>query len=385
MRRNITKNVRPNARNKEDSFALLVMPVLIAFALLLAGCSEKEKKPVLKCWTEPVQGLPEPTGGFVMRVADQMITSEQIIGPTLERLKPIAKKTNYEQFRIQAWATLEQAFAVNVANIILVQQAKKKAGDNIDEHLDKLADAEVQKFIMAYKGDTAKAEAALKNMGMDWKSFKDYHKKMMLAQSYIQSQLPENIPIAYHEMLDYYNRTKDRFFATQATIQFRLIDIDVSKIDANDPNENKKQKAIALAGQLVENLNQGADFAQLAVKYSNDHRSQFGGLWKPTQPESLAPPYDILAKKSETMQVGQIAGPIDAGDHIFIMKLEDKQASSVEPFEKVQDRIESQIKFERRKLAADRLSNHLTEQAYVAQKTEFLEFCASEIYRISTQ
>jgi peptidyl-prolyl cis-trans isomerase SurA len=355
------------------------------FALLLAGCGEKEKKPVLKCWTEPVKGLPDPTGGFVMCIADQTISCEQVIGPSLEHLKPVAKKTNYEQFRIQAWATLEQMFAVNVANIILVQQAKKKAGDNIDEQLDKLADAEVQKFVMTYQGDTAKAETALKNMGMDWKTFKEYHKKMMLAQSYIQSQLPENIPIAYHEMLDYYNRTKDRFFSTQAAIQFRLIDIDVAKIDVNDPNENKKQTAMALANQLVENLHQGADFAQLAVKYSNDHRSQFGGLWKPVQPDALAAPYDILGKQAENLQPGQIAGPIDAGEHIFLMKLEDKQTASVEPFEKVQDRIESQIRFDRRKLAADKLSNKLTEQAYVAQKNEFLEFCAEEIYRVSTQ
>ena len=85
------------------------------------------------------------------------------------------------------------------------------------------------------------------------------------------------------------------------------------------------------------------------------------------------------------MQPGQIAGPIDAGEHIFIMKLEDKQAASVEPFEKVQDQIESQIKFNKRKLAADKLNSNLTEQAYVAQKTEFLEFCAEEVYRVSTQ
>jgi parvulin-like peptidyl-prolyl isomerase len=238
---------------------------------------------------------------------------------------------------------------------------------------------------MTYKGDAAKAETALKNMGMDWKSFKEYHKKMMLAQSYIQSQLPENIPIAYHEMLDYYNRTKDRFFSTQAAIQFRLIDIDITKIDANDPNETPRQKAASLASQLVEQLNSGADFAKLAEKYSNDHRNQNGGLWKPVQPDSLAAPYDVLAKHAETMQPGQIAGPIDAGKHIFIMKLEDKQSASVEPFEKVQDKIESQIKFDRRKLAADKLSDNLTRQAYVAQKNEFLEFCIEEIYRVSTQ
>ena len=359
--------------------------ILITLGLLTTSCSEKEKKPVLKPWTEPVKNLPSPTGGFVMRVADQTITCEQVIGPSLERLQPVAQKTNYEQFRTQAWASVEQVFAINVANVVLLQQAKKKAGDNIEEQLDKLADAEVQKFIMTYKGDTAKAEDALKNMGMDWKTFKDYHKKMMLAQSYIQSQMPENIPIAYHEMVEYYNRTKDRFFVTQAALEFRLIDIDIAKVDVNDPNANQKQKAMALAKQLVEQLNKGEDFAKFAAKHSNDHRSQFGGLWKPVQPDALAPPYDVLAKEAENLQVGQIAGPIESGEHIFIMKLENKQIASVEPFEKVQEQIETQIKFDRRKLAADKLSNSLTQQAYVAQKNEFLDFCVAEIYRASTQ
>ncbi len=359
--------------------------ILIAVLIFIAGCSEKEKKLVLKPWTGPAENLPVPTGGFVLHVADQTITCEQVIGPALEHLKPLAQKTNFEQFRPQAKPVVEQILSANVANILLLQQARKKAGDNIDEQLDKLADAEVKKFIMTYKGDTAKAEDALRKMGMDWKSFKGYHKKMMLAQSYIQSQIPADIPIPYHDMLNYYNDSKDRIFTQQAAIQFRLIDIDVAKIDVNDPNKSPQQKALAFAGQLVEHLHNGADFAQLAEKYSHDHRSKYGGLWKPVQPDALAPPYDCLARKSENLQPGQIAGPIESGGHIFIMKLEGKQPKAVEPFEKVQDQIEAQIKFDKRKLAADRLSTGLAEQAATAKKTEFVNFCLEEIYRVCNQ
>ena len=312
--------------------------ILITVVLFMAGCAEKAKGPVLKSWTEPVQDLPEPTGGFVMRVADQTVTCEQIIGPSLEHLVPSRRRPVSSSSSIQARPAVEQIFAINVANILLVQQAKKKAGDNIDEQLNKLADAEVKKFIMTYKGDAAKAEEALKNMGMDWNSFKEYHKKMMLAQSYIQSQLPENIPIAYHEMLDYYNSTKDRFFTSAGlhTVPAHRYRRDENR--RQRPQRRQASKSSGACQPVVEQLHNDANFAELAAKYSSDHRSQFGGLWKPVSPMPSRRPMMCSPNNPKTMQPGQIAGPIDAGEHIFIMKLEDKKVASVEPFDKVQER-----------------------------------------------
>jgi len=360
---------------------------LLSLAFLLVwGCVSKTNPALMEAEMErshPLQRqvLPEPSGGFVLAMGEETISGEEVITATIEHFKDFAQRSSFEQFALQARGALEQLIMRRISDILLYHQAKIEAGKDVDERLDKLADAEVRRFIVSFGGDYAKAEEALKKMGMDWVSFKKYQKRMILSQSYISSQLPENRPITYSELTDNYNSMRDEFFTIPATLLFRLIDIEVAKVGVADPNESRVVRARELADGLVERIKSGEDFGELAKEYSHGHRRAFGGLWKPVQPGSLAVPYDVLAAEAEKIEQGQIAGPIEAEGHIFIMKLEEKRPRSVEPFEKVQGRIEAKIIFERRKKAADEFSAKLVQQAKLANKDEFIDFCVEEIYR----
>ena len=332
------------------------------------------------------EGLPACSGGFVLAVGDETITTDEIITePLLKYFRPIAQRSDFEPFKEQAKPELEQILATQVSNILLYRQAKKDAGEQVDEALERVAEAEIRKFVAGFDNDYAKAEEALKERRMDWRSFKEYQKKLILSQSYIASQFPEQRPITYGEMTDYYHEMKDEFFVRPAMLKFRLIDIEAAKLEVANPNQSRQQFAKELADELLEQIREGEDFGELAKQYSHGHRRLFGGLWKPLQPESLAEPYDILAAEAERIEPGQIAGPIEAGEHIFIMKLEEKRARSVEPFEKVQKEIEAQITLDRRKKVIDELEAKLMQQAELGEKNEFIDFCLEKIYRMSNQ
>jgi parvulin-like peptidyl-prolyl isomerase len=359
--------------------------------LLTAGCGGS-KKPT---FTEeelaliPLaqrEGLPAWSGGFVLTVGGETITADEIITePLLKYFRPIAQRSSFEQFKEQARPELEQILATRVSNILLYQQAKQDAGEQVDEALETAAEAEVRRFIASFEGDYAKAEEALKDMPMDWRSFKEHQKKMILVQSYVSSQLPEQGPITYSELVDYYNKMKEQSFATPAKLKFRLIDIEAAKLEVSDPNQSRQQLAKKLANELLGRIRAGEDFVELAKQYSHGHRRLFGGLWKPVQPGSLAEPYDILAAEAERIEPGQIAGPIEAGEHIFIMKLEEKQAGSIEPLEKVQKQVEAQIMLERRKQALDAFGAKLMQQAALGNQAEFVDFCLEKIYQMSNR
>lgn len=349
--------------------------------LLTAGCGGSYKPKS----TEEKTGLPEASGGFVLMVGGETVTSDGIIGSLMEQLRPIAQASDFERFKEQAGPQVEQALMNKLSNILLYQKAKRLAGEHIEDALEKEAQKEVRKFVVGFGGDYARAEEALKRMGMDWQSFREYQKKMILSRFFIASQLPKVGPITYSELLDCYNEMKDEFFAIEGTIKLRLIDIEVAKLEVANPNRSRLERAGELADELVGRIRAGEDFGKLAKQYSHGHRRDFGGLWKPRRPQSLAEPYDILAAEAEKIQPGDIAGPIETGtgEHIFIMKLEEKRPKSVKPLREVQKKVEEKIIFDRRKQAIDELEAKLVRQAAVGKRSEFIDFCLERIYRIS--
>jgi parvulin-like peptidyl-prolyl isomerase len=330
-------------------------------------------------------GLPEASGVFVLAVGGETITSDEIITePLLDHFRPIAQKSSLEQFKNQVRPKLEQLLATRISNILLYQQAQREAGAGagFEDALEKATEAEVRKFIAGFGGDYAKAELALKQMGMDWRSFREYQKKMILSQEYVRQMMPEQTPVTYSELVNCYDEMKEEFFSTPATITFRLVDIQISKLDVTDPNRSRLEQAGELANELVKRLQKGEDFGELAKQYSHDHRASLGGLWQPVQPQSLAKPYDVLATEAEKIQPGQIAGPIEAGEHIFIMKLEEKRPKSFEPLENVQKELEAKITFDRRKKAFDDFNSKLVQQIELNERNKFIDYCLGKIFRI---
>lgn len=376
--------------NKKDYNRLKeVFFLYLCVLLLLQGCGgDKPALTAEQLAAIPLAqrtGMPKPSGGFVLTVAGDSLTAEEVVLPLTEYLKSVTQKKSLDQFKIQARATVEKMVSEKILNIVLYNKARKKAGENIDETLDKLAQAEVRRFVTDHNGDYAFAEDTLKKEGLDWASFKDEKKKMILVQNYISLQMPGEQPVTYRELMDYYNDVKEKFFITKASLTFQLIDIQPEKLETADPNQSKQQQAKDLADQLVKRLQQGEDFGELAKRYSHGHRAAFGGLWKPVHPDSLAPPFDIIAAEAQKIQPGQITGPVESNDHVFMIKLIDLQDQSVQSFDEVQLQLKNMILIDRRRKAINEFTEKLARQTTVVGKDEFINFCLEEIYRRGNQ
>jgi foldase protein PrsA len=135
-----------------------------------------------------------------------------------------------------------------------------------------------------------------------------------------------------------------------------------------------------LAAELVEKIKNGENFTELAKKYSNDEASQNGGLWKPVRPGSLIEPYNAIETAVKNMDIGQISSPIAAKNHIFIVKLENKQSASYEPFEKVQTEVEGRFVLERRRKMVDDMMKKIMAQVDLSYADNFLEFCVEKAW-----
>jgi len=352
---------------------------------LLAGGCESNKKSLTDAEVERIAitqkiELVEASGGLVLMVGGETITSDEIILP-IERFQPVAQIRDFEQFKRQVRGQLQDVVLDKVSNILLHQHAMREAGQSIDEGLEKAAENELRKFVLDYGGDQAKADEALKQSGMDRKSFKERQKRSMLIQWYVSTKLPNNRPVTYRELMDTYDRMKDEYFAVPGTITFRLIDIQPGRLENAGPPEDPGKTARELAQQLLARIQSGEDFGELARQYSHGPRKEFDGLWRPVRPESLTAPYDKLAVEAEKMKAGQITIVVTP-EHIFIMKLEEKQSEGYEPFEKVQRLVRNRIMVDRQNEVFRRLNARLLEQAELSSTDEFIDFCLEKIYKM---
>jgi parvulin-like peptidyl-prolyl isomerase len=371
----------------------------LSFVISVAGCGDKSSTLTDAeldriAITEKIQ-LVEKAGGLVLVVGGETITSDEVLeasagqyeqGKTVaEILRPMAQNSTAEEFKENARIPVKDVVTGRISGILLYQHAKRELSSGADEAVDKMAEKELRKFVLIYHGDEAKADEALAEKGLTRKKFKEEHKKLIITQSYLASKLPYKKPVTYSELSEYYEQHKDEFFYSPGSLKFRLIDIDMSKIETTDLDDNRAVKARSKGLALAKRAQAGEDFAKLAEEYSDGHRASFGGLWPEIQPDSLARPYTILAEAAKEMKPGEVVGPLETVGHVFIMKLEAQQPAGYQPLEKVQTEVNNRILMERRNEAVTRLNEKLLREAEIGSTGEFVDFCVDRIYRMNTE
>jgi parvulin-like peptidyl-prolyl isomerase len=356
----------------------------------LCGCKESYKGDVsekrLKAIKPPASmpRMPLPAGGVTLSIESTAITADELIRPVKPQIDALAKEYDYEIFSKKAKSLLADVLLQKIADIKLYEKAKAALPENIDQTvIDRIVEQEVQSFIAQYGGNYSTVEQMLKKMGITWQDFHEQQRRAVLVQSFLSGEIKDEKPITYSELVKYYESIKDEKYTKDPVIEFRLIDFEIEKFaDANDPNVNAGKKAMELANQLAGRIKKGEDFAEIAKKYSHDSATaQNGGLWKPVRPGSLVEPYNVIEKAAENMNAGEVSEPITAGNHIFIVKLENKQAQSCEPFEKVQREIEARYVLERRRKIVDETMKKIISQVDLTYADNFLEFCVEQAWR----
>ncbi len=369
--------------------------------MALAGCdSEKSTRLTQKDFekiaiTQQKIDLIDAAGGMAMVIGGETITSDEIIRwpveygqasvSALTQLKPLAQGANLEQFKARARPDLEHHLVTRITDVLIYQLARDKRGEAIDEALDKAAESELRNFVVSFGGDDAKADEALREMGIDRKRFKELRKRALLVNEYVGSQMPTDQPVTYRQMLAKYEQVKDTHFGVNPILEFSLIDIQPGKLKIEDPNADRLAEAKSLADRLLRRLEAGEDFAELAREHSHDAMAVFGGKWRSLSPESLVAPYDILVEAARTVEPGEVVGPVETLGHFFIMKLHNRQTGGAKPFVDVQDIVKNMIFAERQRQVLERLHEQLNEQAQKGVRDDFVNFCLDRIHEISNR
>jgi peptidyl-prolyl cis-trans isomerase SurA len=207
-----------------------------------------------------------------------------------------------------------------INNEILLQLAQK-------ENL-LATDGEVEdKFTEAKSPYTEEEfQRQLKDRGLTMDDFKLDIRRTLSIQKLINREVVNKINITDQDVADYFNQNRAQFNVPET--QYRIAQIIVTprkdpqirnrKNDDATTDAEAKRKIAA----LLQKLNNGEDFAQLAMDYSEDPTTASTGGDVGYIPESSLEKTDPALKKAVlTLKAGQTSGVIQLKDGYYILKL----------------------------------------------------------------
>ena len=168
----------------------------------------------------------------------------------------------------------------------------------------------------------------------------------ILAQEYVNRRLAKAGSASEAELQAYYNEHKAEFLAP-ATVKAQHI---LVKAD-QDADPEAVAAALAKAQTILKELKQGADFAKLAEKYSDDPGSKTrGGDLGYFPKERMVPEF---ANEAFRLQPGETSGPIRSAFGFHIIRTNDKKPEIQIEFKDARDQIQAKLDYQKRKESLD--------------------------------
>lgn len=209
----------------------------------------------------------------------------------------------------------EQAIEQLINTILIEQEARRQnitvSNDEIQAEIDKLAEQ---------YGGRETLETLLEQSGSSLKSFEDN----IRINLYIERLLADEIEVTDEQVREYYDNNQDAFYQDEQ-VRARHILVEDS----------------ALARELLIQLRNGADFAELAEKHSIDPGSAANGGdlgWFPRG--RMVEPFEEAAFNAEP---GELVGPVESEYGFHIIEVLERKPAGVQPFEEVKDQIRENL------------------------------------------
>ncbi len=154
-----------------------------------------------------------------------------------------------------------------------------------------------------------------------------------------QSKLEQNINPTDAELRRLYDQNKDQYRTPER------VDVRHILLKTTDKPASEEPKIKAKAEDIEKQLKAGANFADLAKKYSEDPgSSQTGGEYKGVVRGQMVPEFEQTAF---SLKPGQVSDPVKTTYGYHIIEVEKHEDARLRPFEEVKNEIAANIKKQR--------------------------------------
>jgi peptidyl-prolyl cis-trans isomerase SurA len=301
---NLRSVVHPMKHSKGVKRAAAWLPLAVTVFAAAAGCN-KEARHAPDVWAV---------------VNGKEIKREEVDKYYRTRVNPEGQEPSLEESLSQKLNVLDEL----INNEILLERAKKL---NLEA-----SDGEVEDKFTELKSPYTEDEfqRRLKDQAMTVEDLKLELRRQLSIQKLLNREVVAKITITDQDVSDFYNANKAQFNVAEPQYHIAQIVVTPRKEQQirnrkNDDatNEAEAQRKVKM---LTDRLNSGADFAQLAMDYSEDLNTAGTGGDLGFVPESALNQSDPALKKAVVaLKAGQVSQPIQVqpkdGPRILILKL----------------------------------------------------------------
>jgi len=201
---------------------------------------------------------------------------------------------------------------------------------------DAEVDVELGMLAKAYGMTMEQLRAQAQQLGQSFENMRDQARKLRSYMKLAQAENPGLTDVNDAEVLKYFEDNKDRFGTPE---QVRASHI-LIKVEPTD-NDAVKQQKRAKAEELLKQVKEGGDFAELAKAHSDCPSSARGGDLDFFARGAMVPPFDQAAFALET---GQVSDIVETSFGYHIIKATDRKEASTPALEDVKADILENLK-----------------------------------------
>ena len=179
-----------------------------------------------------------------------------------------------------------------------------------------------------------------------------------------QEAISDSLTLTDDEIRQYYDANLSQY---QTPGQVRASHI-LLRIDEDDDGESNEETVAVRAEELAAEARNGADFAELAREHSDDETTaDNGGDLGLFRRGRMVPEFEAAAF---TLTAGEISDPVKSAFGYHIINVTEKQEEITQPFDAVQQTIETLLKQQRTSVRATALSRAIAAEVTTADELE---------------
>ena len=187
------------------------------------------------------------------------------------------------------------------------------------------------KEVQAKFRSNAVFEHKLADRGMTLDQYRAELETDLYMDQIIKKEIEPKIKIPENETRDYYEKNKNKF-ASQEKVRASIILLKFN------PSQGKagEQKALKKFESILDQIRNGADFAAMAKKFSEDSLASKGGDLGFFTKKQMLPAFSNRAFK---MKDGEVSDIFRTGHGFHVLKVTDKKPAGASPFEAEKEKI----------------------------------------------